>query len=143
MIKYKLICKNCKNSFDSWFASSKEFDKLKKLKHINCYHCNSLKVEKSLMAPSILNLKSEKKLTSEIKKFSKVKKKIREYQKFINENFEYVGENFAYEARSIHYNSKKKIKNIYGNATAEEVAELKEEGIEGIETIPWMKEKDN
>ena len=133
MIKYKLICKNCKNSFDSWFASSKEFDKLKKLKHINCYHCNSLKVEKSLMAPSVLNLKREKKLKSEIKKFSKLKKKIRKYQKFIKENFEYVGENFAYEARSI----------IYGNATTEEVEELKEEGIEGIETIPWVKEKDN
>ena len=28
MIKYKLICKNCDTSFDSWFSSSKEFEKL-------------------------------------------------------------------------------------------------------------------
>ena len=30
MIKYKLICKNCDLSFDSWFASSNEYEKLKK-----------------------------------------------------------------------------------------------------------------
>ena len=30
MIKYKLICKNCDLTFDSWFSTSKEFEKLKK-----------------------------------------------------------------------------------------------------------------
>ena len=52
MIKYKLICKDCDNAFDSWFSSSKEYEKLKKLKHVNCDNCNSLKVEKTLMTPS-------------------------------------------------------------------------------------------
>ena len=33
MIKFKLTCKNCLKSFDSWFSSSKEFEKLKKLKY--------------------------------------------------------------------------------------------------------------
>ena len=32
MIKYKLKCNNCNKSFDSWFASSLEFEKLKKKK---------------------------------------------------------------------------------------------------------------
>ena len=32
MIKYKLICKDCNNIFDSWFSSSKEYEKLKKRK---------------------------------------------------------------------------------------------------------------
>ena len=32
MIKYKLVCKNCNLIFDSWFASSKEFENLKKKK---------------------------------------------------------------------------------------------------------------
>ena len=31
MIKYLLNCKSCSLEFESWFASSKEFDKLKKL----------------------------------------------------------------------------------------------------------------
>ena len=142
MIKYLLNCKNCSLEFESWFASSKEYDKLKKLKHINCLNCNSLKVEKSLMAPNVVSLKKTN-VSLDEKKFLRVKKKIKEYQKFIKNNFEYVGENFTYEARSIHYDKSKKSKNIYGNATAEEVAELKEEGIEGIETIPWIKENDN
>ena len=30
MIKYKLACKDCEITFDSWFASSKEYEKLKK-----------------------------------------------------------------------------------------------------------------
>ena len=69
-------------------------------------------------------------------------KKLKEFQKFIKNNFEYVGENFAYEARSIHYNSKKKTKGIYGNASKNEIKELKEEGIE-MEEIPWVEDKRN
>ncbi len=142
MIKYKLICKDCESSFDSWFASSKEYEKLKKMKHINCHECNSLKVEKSLMSPNVLNSKKINLDSEKNKKYIKVRNKIKEYQKFIKNNFDYVGENFAYEARSIHYNDRKKNKGIYGNATAEEVKELKEEGIE-TEIIPWVNESDN
>ena len=34
MMKYKLICKDCTISFDSWFASSHEFEKLKKKNYL-------------------------------------------------------------------------------------------------------------
>ena len=34
MIKYKLSCKSCEISFDSWFASSNEYEKLKKKKFV-------------------------------------------------------------------------------------------------------------
>ena len=142
MIKYNLTCKKCKNLFDSWFPSSKEYEKLKSLKHINCPNCNSLKIEKSLMSPNVLNSKKEKYEKIKNKKYIQVKNKIKEYQKFIKKNFEYVGENFTYEARSIHYNNKKKSKGIYGNATVDEVKELNEEGIK-TEIIPWVNEKDN
>ena len=142
MIKYKLVCKNCGNCFDSWFASSKEYENLKKLKHVNCDNCNSLKVEKTLMTPSIFNSKKEKPVIYKNKKYTKIKNTIKEYQKFIKNNFEYVGEDFAYKARSIHYNNKKKSKGIYGNATVKEVKELKEEGID-TEVIPWVNQNDN
>ena len=143
MIKYKLNCKDCDLKFDSWFSSSKQFDKLKKLNLINCTRCNSLKVKKTLMSPMVLN-SSIKNLNDDLnqKKIIKFKNKIREYQKFIKKNFEYVGENFAYEARSIHYNAKKKSKGIYGKVTNDEVKSLNEEGIE-TQTIPWIKDKDN
>ena len=141
MIKYELLCKDCLKNFDSWFASSKEFEKLKKNAFINCPNCNSLKIEKSLMAPSIINNKKENKNLNS-NKHSEIKKKLKEYKNFIKNNFEYVGDNFAYEARSIHYNNRKKNKRIYGNATTKDVKELSEEGIE-TETIPWINDNEN
>ena len=138
MIKYKLVCKDCNLSFDSWFASSNEYEKLKKKNILNCHNCDSNKIEKTLMAPK-LKLENSKKKDL---KFNKVYKKIKEYQKFIKKNFNYVGENFAYEARSIHYNKKKNIKGIYGTASVDEIKELKDEGIDtGI--IPWIEDKNN
>ena len=142
MIKYKLTCKDCDISFDSWFASSNEYEKLRKMKHINCHECNSLNVEKSLMSPNILNSKKDISQIEKNKKYIKVRNKIKEYQKFIKKNFDYVGENFAFEARSIHYGDNKKKKNIFGTATSNEIKELSEEGIE-TETIPWIEDKSN
>ena len=140
MIKYKLLCKNCSDSFESWFASSKEFERLKKSKLLQCLNCNSNKIDKSLMAPSIIN--KQKKNNKDTKKFLEIKNKLKEYKKFIKNNFDYVGDNFAYEARSIHYNNKKKQKGIYGKASIKEAKELSEEGIE-VETLPWINDKEN
>ena len=142
MIKYKLACKNCETTFDSWFASSKEFEKLKKKSLLICHICSSTKVDKTLMAPSLRNNKKDKKNDLEVNRYENVKKTIKSYQKFIKENFKFVGENFAYEARSIHYNLKKKSKGIYGNASKKDLAELKEEGIDA-QMIPWVEDKDN
>ena len=105
MIKYKLLCKNCDLKFDSWFASSNEYEKLKKKKLLVCHKCNSQKVEKTIMAPQLIN-KSKIDEKINLEKYNKVKKTIKSYQKFIKDNFKYVGSNFAYEARSIHYNGK-------------------------------------
>ena len=143
MIKYNLLCNKCNLIFDSWFASSKEFDKLKKQRLINCHSCGSLRVEKNLMAPKLINksvsLKDEKK---NIRKYQQIKKTINKYQEFIKNNFDYVGENFAYEARSIHYNNKKRDKGIYGTASKKDIKELKEEGIDA-HLIPWVENKNN
>jgi len=142
MIKYKLICKNCKNTFDSWFSSSKEYDRLKKKYFLNCHICNSLNVEKTLMSPSVIMTKSDSKISNQIQKYKEAKKVILKHQEFIKKNFNYVGENFAYEVRSLHYKNKKTLKGIYGTSTKEEFIELKEEGIEA-EIIPWIKDNTN
>ena len=142
MIKYNLVCKDCDLTFDSWFATSKEYDKLKKKKLLNCHNCTSPRVEKNLMAPKLINKNLVQKTEKELQKYKKIKKTISEYQKFIKNNFNYVGENFAYEARSIHYNNKKKNKGIYGTASKEDLQELREEGIDA-QMIPWVEENDN
>ena len=142
MIKYKLACKDCETKFDSWFASSREFEKLKKKRLLVCHICGSKTVDKTLMTPSLRNNKKDMKNDLQLDKYVNVKKTIKSYQKFIKENFKFVGENFAYEARSIHYNPKKKSKGIYGNASKKDLLELQEEGID-TQMIPWVKDKDN
>ena len=143
MIKYKLICKDCETTFDSWFSSSKEYEKLKKKKFLNCHFCNSLNVGKALMSPSISTSKNNlRDINSSIEKYREIKKTISKYQEFIKKNFEYVGENFTYEARSLHYKDKKKAKGIYGTASKKDLNELKEEGIKA-EILPWIKNTTN
>ena len=142
MIKYNLICKVCNLEFDSWFASSNEYERLKKKKLLNCHKCNSVKVEKTIMAPQLINSKSKSDNKINLEKYNEVKKTIKNYQKFIKDNFKYVGDNFAYEARSIHYNSRKKSKGIYGSASKDDLKELKEEGIDA-QLIPWIDETEN
>ena len=142
MIKYKLLCKNCNLKFDSWFSSSNEYERLKKKKLLNCHKCSSERVEKTIMSPQLINSKFKKDEKINAEKYQKVKKTIKLYQKFIKDNFKYVGENFAYEARSIHYNGKKKLKGIYGNASKQDLKELKDEGI-STQIIPWLDENEN
>ena len=140
MIKYKLICKDCNNIFDSWFSNSNEYEKLKKRKYLNCHICNSYRIEKTLMAPNVQ--KSPNIKIKDINKIKEIKLKLREFKKFVKDNFKYVGNNFAHEARSIHYDPKKKNKAIYGNASRKEIEDLKQEGIK-TEVFPWIEDKEN
>ena len=140
MIKYKLICKDCNNVFDSWFSNSKEYEKLKKKKYLNCHICDSRKIEKTLMAPNVFN--SSDVNIENITKIKEVKLKLREFKRFIKNNFKYVGDNFAHEARLIHYDSKKISKAIYGKASRKEIEDLKQEGIK-TEEFPWIEDKEN
>lgn len=142
MIKYKLICEDCENEFDSWFSASKEYEKLKKLKYLNCHLCGSLNIKKTLMSPFISNSQKNCKIDLKIQKNKDLLKKINEYQIFIKKNFDYVGKNFSYEARLLHYKDKKNSKGIFGSASREEIKQLNDEGIE-VNTIPWLKNKIN
>ena len=142
MIKYKLICKDCDLLFDSWFASSKEYEKLKKNKLLSCHNCNSEYVEKTLMAPGLINNSKKQSNKKPDLYLKEIKEQVKNYNKFIKNNFNYVGENFAYEARSIHYNNKKIDKGIYGIASKTDLKELKEEGIDTQEFL-WIEDKKN
>ena len=141
MIKYNLSCKN-NHSFESWFADSKEFDRLKRKNLIECIFCQSKKVDKSIMAPGVLNTKTHniKKDHNELNELKKFKKDLQNIRKFVENNFEYVEKNFAKKVREVYYDKKSK-KNIYGSTTESEREELKEEGIDLL-SIPWI-EKDN
>jgi hypothetical protein len=138
MIKYNLKCE-CKKNFESWFASSNEYEVLFKKKLLKCIYCDSTSVSKSLMSPSIA-AKSNK-IAKKTKKEKSIKKQLLEIRNYVEKNCKNVGVNFTREARSIHYD-KKNSKGIYGKATPEETSELIEEGID-VATIPWIDKSEN
>ena len=140
MIKYNLKCKH-KHEFESWFLDSKEFEKLKSKKMIECIFCKTKSIEKSIMAPSILSQEEKQRNQKSTKYIKKVQKDLLKMQNFVEKNFEYVGNNFPREVRNVYYD-KRKNKNIYGKATPEETQELEEEGIK-LTAIPWIDNKKN
>jgi hypothetical protein len=52
MIKYQLKCSD-NHEFEGWFDSSTAYDEQKKKGWIGCPICDSVKVDKAIMAPSI------------------------------------------------------------------------------------------
>tara|TARA_B100001057_G_scaffold334609_1_gene335234 strand:+ start:76 stop:498 length:423 start_codon:yes stop_codon:yes gene_type:complete len=140
MIKYNLKCDN-DHEFESWFSNSKEYEKLNKKRLLECIFCTSKKINKSIMAPTILNTKKKDKQIEIINKnFKNEKNKLLSLRKYIEKNFDYVGENFSKKVREVYYDKKNK-KAIYGTTTPKEREELAEEGIDLL-SIPWVN-KDN
>ena len=142
MIKYRLKCRNCEKSFDSWFSSSKEFDKLRKKNFLNCHFCNSKNIVKTLMAPNIVSSKNCFENKIKIKRNNNIKKRILEFQNFIKNNFENVGDDFAYKARTLHYHDKKIKKVFMEMRRLKQIKELNEEGIE-TQIFPWIDNNNN
>ena len=136
MIKYNLICR-CGKTFESWFASSLEFDLLLKKKIIKCIYCLSSEVKKTVMSPRLTRKSNQ---VFKKTKFQKnIRKQLINFKKYIEKNCEDVGERFPQEARNICYD-KKTSKGIYGKATPKETSELIEEGID-VCTLPWVDDK--
>jgi len=140
MIKYILKCQN-DHEFESWFSNIEEFEKLNKKKLLECIYCSSKKIEKSIMAPMVGNLKNKKEKIETInKELENERNRLIQIRKFIENNFEYVGKDFSKKVREIYYDKKSK-KAIYGKATPEEREELAEEGV-NLLSVPWI-DKDN
>tara|TARA_Y100001970_G_scaffold63754_1_gene81653 strand:- start:647 stop:1069 length:423 start_codon:yes stop_codon:yes gene_type:complete len=140
MIKYTLKCKN-KHEFESWFLDSKEYEKLKSNKLIECSQCGTKTIEKSIMSPHVSNKDEKEKKTKTNNHLKKIREDLLKMRSFVEKNFEYVGKDFTKEVRKIYYD-KKSNKNIYGNATDDEAQELVDEGIE-LTSIPWIDKRDN
>ena len=140
MIKYNLKCHN-DHEFESWFSNSREYDKLNKKRLLECIFCSSKKINKSIMAPTILNSK-EKDKQNEIfnQNFKDEKNKLLNLRKYIEKNFEYVDKDFSKKVREVYYDKQNK-RAIYGAITSKEREELAEEGIDLL-SIPWVN-KDN
>ena len=140
MIKYNLQCDN-DHEFESWFSDSKEFNKLKKKKLLECIYCSSNKIEKSIMSPMVsgTKLNDDKSILLDQKLLNE-KNELIKLRKHVEKNFEFVGDKFSEKVREVYYDKDTK-KSIYGTTTSEERKELEDEGIDLL-SIPWVS-KDN
>ena len=143
MIRYNLICNNDHN-FESWFKDSTSCDDQIKSKNVLCPECNSNLVTKALMSPGIpkkgSNNNQENTILSNGRN-NNLNDAIRKIRDEIKKNSEYVGKEFPEEARKIHYNESEE-RSIYGEATAKDIKELHEEGIDIIH-IPNLPDDKN
>lgn len=139
MICYSLICSE-NHEFDSWFANTDTYKKLKSQGFLSCTVCGSLNVEKAIMAPNVLmndqNETKEKKIVS-----SPSTKAITELKTHIEKNSEDVGNNFALLARKMHIGDMPE-RTIHGKASLSEAKSLSEDGVR-IVPLPWFNRKIN
>ena len=136
MIKYSLEC-NQSHTFDAWFSDSLNFEKQNKNNQISCPNCSSLKIKKSIMAPSIPSKNYKSDLLNEKK--DKVEVVLSKVRKHVEDNYDYVGDKFADEARSMHYGEKEE-REIYGETTIEDAFDLIEEGV-NVKPMPGVDPK--
>lgn len=141
MINFSLICEN-EHEFDGWFRDGAAFEKQVAAGEVACPYCGSTKVSKGLMAPNI-GAKSNRRVTAaaaspNAKEMAEALRKMREY---VHANADYVGESFPEEARKIHY-EETEARGIYGEASADDVRDLTEEGIDVL-PMPVLPEDGN
>ena len=128
-------------SLKAGFQTQLNLTNLKKKGLLECIYCSSKKINKSIMAPRVSNIKNKQEQVDQIyKNLKNEKKQLLKLRNYIEKNFDYVGENFSKKVREVYYNKKSK-KAIYGTTTVEERKELEEEGIDLL-SIPWVN-KDN
>jgi hypothetical protein len=125
VIAYSLRCHKG-HEFDGWFRDSAAFDHQSSSGHLSCPSCNSIRIEKAIMAPAVSGTKKSVRSKAEAKQMRQFATGLRKY---VQQNADYVGPNFAEEARKIHYGETPE-RHIYGEATHKEAKELIEEGVD-------------
>jgi hypothetical protein len=131
VVVYTLSCENA-HRFEGWFASPEAFSHQHEGGHLSCPVCGSVTVAKMPSAPHLSLPKSEPvketAVTGSPDFMSKLRAKVIEY---VLKHTEDVGARFPDEARQIHYGEAPE-RPIRGQASRQEVDELREEGIEVV-----------
>ena len=142
MIRYELSCDNG-HAFEGWFGSADDFDRQQKIALVSCPTCGSAHVAKRLMAPSVSTARKKQQRQDLAVQTGQreMMTKLREIVSTIRANSEDVGERFPEEARKIHYGETEQ-RGLIGRATAEEVRDLLEEGVE-VAALPVLPDDTN
>ena len=136
MIKYALACEQA-HEFESWFPSSEAFETQRKRGFVTCPYCDSARVEKQIMAPSIARkdklpdapVPGPQPVAVLSDKEQEIRAALRALREHVMKNAENVGKGFVEEARKMHYGEAEE-RSIYGEADLAEARALLEEGID-------------
>ena len=160
MIRYTLRCERA-HTFESWFQDSSAYDSQVKRKLVSCPVCESVRIEKAIMAPRIVGKKGRERaepvpapapavapeapgegatplLMTQERELRATLKELRDH---IVKNADNVGEKFPNEARKMHYGEIEH-RPIYGEASPEEAKSLIEEGVE-VSPLPVLPDDRN
>lgn len=160
MIRYQLRC-SAPHEFEGWFRSSDEFDRLVARGLVSCPECGELRVERALMAPSVVGRAGPPPASRETKVAPSVaaprpggvavrptgavlpdrmRAMLTRLREAVERDCEYVGADFAREARRIH-DGEADGRAIFGEATDAEHERLVDDGI-AVARIPWLPRAD-
>lgn len=139
MIVFDLRCANA-HVFEAWFGSSEDFEQQRDRGLVTCPLCGDAEVGKAVMAPAVAakgNQREEKQPVAAHppEAVKAMLAAIAEVQAKVEANCDYVGDRFADEARAIHHGEAEE-RGIYGEATLEQAAALKDEGID-VAALPF------
>lgn len=135
MILFKLRCAH-DHHFEGWFKDNATYDAQAAAGEIACPICGDTNVGKGIMAPR-LNKATGQSLDAQGAALE-MRRMLVELRQQVERNCDYVGDRFADEARKIHYGDVEE-RAIYGEASAEQTAELEEEGI-AVARLPWLQD---
>jgi hypothetical protein len=164
MIRYTLRCER-EHTFESWFQNSAAYDSQAKRKLVSCPVCDSVKIEKAIMAPRIVGKKGRERAEPVpapapapaaapaieaptagstpllMAQERELRAKLKELRDHIVKNADNVGEKFPNEARKMHYGDIEH-RPIYGEASPEEAKALIDEGVE-VSPLPVLPDDRN
>lgn len=141
VIRFSLQCERA-HAFEGWFRDNADFERQSARKLVECPVCGSGAVAKALMAPAVSTARKQE--TMALAAGAEQKRVLAELKALgekMRANAEDVGDRFADEARKIHFGETES-RGIYGRATPEEAANLREDGVEFM-PLPVFPEEHN
>ncbi|WP_038035747.1 DUF1178 family protein [Thermopetrobacter sp. TC1] len=158
MIRYDLTCSRG-HEFDGWFSDSASFEAQQAQGLIECPICGDTNIRRQLACPGI-PVKGNRRPEPQPRPAGQAAQKApqapaplsegeaallrqfaREINTLVRERAEYVGDRFAEESRRRHAEGTAAEQPIWGEASPQEVQELREEGIEVMPLPPMPDEK--
>jgi hypothetical protein len=139
MISFDLECKK-NHRFEGIFKDYGAFASQLEGNMIACPLCESTEVKRIFTGCSI-QARTAAPAVAQAEKQPNIFELVRMMTHYIRENFEDVGKDFSEKARAIYYGEEEQ-RNIFGESTANEIKELRDEGIE-VALVPHIDKLEN